>query len=66
VRRAIVESQRRKGDTDYDAGLDELIEHGWAESKTDRSAFRLTPKGRYLRDRALPKPDEVTGSGSCT
>src|ERR1700679_1572000 len=35
VRRAIVDSQRRMDDTDYDAGLDELIERGWAESKDD-------------------------------
>jgi len=36
---------------DFAAGLDELLEHEWAESNDSGDAFRITAKGSVLRSR---------------
>lgn len=50
-----VEAQRGRwagsDGADFEAGLAELIERGWAEANEDESVFRLTPNGRACRGR---------------
>jgi hypothetical protein len=49
-----VEAQRGRwagsDGADFEAGLSELIEHGWVEANKD-ALFRLTPNGRACRGR---------------
>lgn len=55
VRLTDIEAQRGRwqgsDDADFMAGLDELIEQGWAESNDSGDAFLMTGQGSVLRSR---------------
>jgi hypothetical protein len=50
-----VEAQRGRwagsDGADFQAGLSELIEHGWAKTNEDNAFFQLTPNGQACRGR---------------
>jgi hypothetical protein len=52
-----IESQRGhrpgSGAADYEEGLTELVERGWAESDESKSKYRLTPIGRRFQSRVV-------------